>query len=589
MAKEYWNHYWEDRRSRRRFLGGAAVAGVGAASLALVGCGDDDSGGSNLSGLATATSGAAKSPTAVDPLAGVKKGGTFKTVNSGDPPSIDPYGNLSFLTKGQASFVYSRLFKYKTGPGIEAASVLPTPDAAASAEASTDGLKWTVKLRPGMKFQNVAPVSGRAMNMDDIKFSWGKATAKENTNAAQLAFVDKLEYPDASTMVFTLKAPNAAFLDILADTNLLFIVPTEADGKFDAAKTSIGSGPWILESYKPSERFLYKRNPDWYNAPYPLLDAVDYAIIPEYANRKAQFLAGNLDVTDVNAEDLVDVKNQVKNVNLYGELPRLLSFFYFDADPASPVADPRVRQAISMSIDRDALTDLGYNVTKLKAAGLAVKTGWNNVIPAGFTRFWLDPQGKDIGDTAKYFKYNVADAKALMSAAGKGSGFNIKYQYVQNRYGAAFDSIAEAQIGYLAAIGIKAEVEIQDYNSKYITQTFAGNFTGIAFGYETPFPEGGSYPLRQFTDNPLNHSKVKDPEMAKLATDQQAASSEEKRKAIFWDIQRKNAEKMYYVPSQAGAATGWTAYQPSIKGTEYQTIPYAAPTEEVPFLWLDKA
>jgi ABC-type transport system substrate-binding protein len=589
MAKEYWNRYWEDRRSRRRFLGGAAVAGVGAASLALVGCGDDDSGGSSLSGLATATPGAAKSPTAVDPLAGVKKGGTYKTVNSGDPPSIDPYGNLSFLTKGQASFVYSRLFKYKTGPGIEAASVLPTPDAAASAEASTDGLKWTIKLRPGIKFQNVAPVSGRAMSMDDVKFSWGKATAKENTNAAQLAFVDKLEYPDASTMVFTLKAPNSAFLDILADTNLLFIVPTEADGKFDAAKTSIGSGPWILESYKPSERFLYRRNPDWYNAPYPLLDAVDYAIIPEYANRKAQFLAGNLDITDVNAEDLVDVKNQVKNVNLYGELPRLLSFFYFDADPASPVADPRVRQAISMCIDRDALTDLGYNTTKLKAAGLAVKTGWNNEIPAGFTRFWLDPQGKDIGDTAKFFKYNVAEAKALMSAAGKGSGFNIKYQYVQNRYGAAFDAIAEAQIGYLAAIGIKADVEIQDYNSKYITQTFAGNFTGIAFGYETPFPEGGSYPLRHFTDNPLNHSRVKDPDLAKLATDQQSASSEEKRKAIFWDIQRKNAEKMYYVPSQAGAATGWAAYQPYIKGTEYQTIPYAAPTEEVTYLWLDKA
>jgi peptide/nickel transport system substrate-binding protein len=375
----------------------------------------------------------------------------------------------------------------------------------------------------------------------------------------------------------------------MADTNLLFIVPTEADGKFDPSKTSIGTGPWILDSYKPSERFSYKKNPDWYETGYPLLDSIDYAIIPEYANRKAQFLAGNLDVTDVNALDLVDVKNQVKSVNLYGELPRLLSFFYFDPNPASDVADPRVRQAISMCLDRDALTDLGYNVSKLKSAGIDAKTGWNNEIPAGFTRWWLDPQSKDQGDTAKFFKYNVADAKALMSAAGKGNGFSIKYQYVQNRYGAAFDAIAEAHIGYLQGIGIKAEVEIQDYNSKYITQTFAGNFTGIAFGYETPFPEGGSYPLRHFTDNPLNHGKVNDPALAKLANDQQKEPSEEKRKAIFWDIQRKNAEKMYYVPGQAGAATGWTAWQPYVQGTEYHAPGYGAPTESIPFYWLNKA
>ena len=586
---DYWDKYWQGRTNRRRFLGTAGAAGVGAAGLALVGCGDDDdtSGGANT--LATPTPGAAASPTAADPLAGVKRGGVYKASASGDPPSIDPYGNLSFLTKGAAIYSYSRLYKYKTDPKVAAASVLPTGDVAASAEASPDGLKWTIKLRPGVKFHNIAPVNGRAMTTDDVKYSWGRATEERNTNRTQLAFVDKVEYPDASTVVFSLKAPNAAFLDILADTNLLQIVPTESAGGFDPSKQMIGSGPWIFDSYKPGEKFVYKKNPEWHEKGYPLMDGVEIAIIPEYANRKAQFLAGNLDATDLSAEDLVAVRDQVKGVQLYGELPRLLSFFFFDADPASPVADPRVRLAISMCLDRDALTDLGYNVKKLKAAGLDVKTGWNNLIPAGFSRFWLDPQGKDVGPTGEFFKYNVAEAKKLMVAAGKGSGFEIKYQYVQNRYGKSFDDIAEAQIGYLAGIGITAKVEIQDYSAKYITQTFAGNFTGIAFGYETPFPEGGSYPLRHFTDNPLNHGKIKDPEMTKLATDQQAAPSEEKRKALFWDIQRKNAEKMYYVPSQAGAATGWEGHQSHIKNVLYQTIPYGAPTEELPFRWSDKA
>ena len=587
---DYWDKYWQNRSSRRRFLGTAGAAGVGAAGLALVGCGDDDSTSGGANTLATATPGSASaSPTSADPLAGVKRGGVYKTSATGDPPSIDPYGNLSFLTKGTTIFSYSRLFKYKTDPKVAAASVLPTPDIAASAEASADGLKYTIKLRPGVKFHNVAPVNGRAITSDDVKFSWGRATAATNTNATQLKFVDKVEYPDASTITFTLQAPNAAFLDILADTNLLQIMPTEAEGKFDPAKVMIGSGPWVFDSYKAGEKFVYKKNPDWYEKGYPLMDGVEVAIIPEYANRKAQFLAGALDVTDLNAEDLVSTRDQVKGLQIYGELPRLLSFFYFDADPASPLADARVRQAISMCIDRDALTDLGYSTKKLKAAGLDVKTGWNNIIPAGFTRFWLDPQGKDIGDTGKYFKYNLAEAKKLMEAAGKGSGFEVKYQYVQNRYGTPFDNIAEAQIGYLAGIGIKANVEVQDYSAKYITQTFAGNFQGIAFGYETPFPEGGSYPLRHFTDNPLNHGKIKDAELAKLATDQQAAPTEEKRKALFWEIQRKNAEKMYYVPSQAGAATSWEGHQPYSKNVLYQTIPYGAPTEELPFRWSDKA
>ncbi len=587
---DYWDKYWRDRTSRRRFLGTAGAAGVGAAGLALVGCGDDDStkGGANT--LATATPGSAgASPTSADPLAGVKRGGVYKNVASGDPPSIDPYGNASFLTKGAVTYSYGRLYKYKTDPNVAAGNVLPTPDIAASAETSPDGLKWTIKLRPGIKFHNVAPVNGRAISSDDVRFSWGRATAATNTNATQLTFIDKVEYPDPSTVSFTLKVPHVAFLDILADTNLLQIMPVESEGKFDPAKQMIGSGPWVFDSYKVGEKFVFKKNPDWYEKGYPLMDGVEIALIPEYANRKTQFLAGNLDTTVLLAEDLVSTRDQLKNVTLYGELTNSLSLFYFDADPSSPVQDARVRQAISMCLDRDALTDLGYNVKKLKAAGLDVKTGWNNIIPVGMPRYWLDPQGKDIGDSGKYFKYNIAEAKKLMEAAGKGAGFEIKYQYAGARYSAAHDLIAEAQVGYLAGIGITAKVEVQDYTAKYITQTFAGNFQGIAFGPETPFPEAGGYPLRHFTDNPLNHGKVKDAELAKLARDQQSAPTEEKRKAIFWEIQRKNAEKMYYVPSQVGAATIWEGHAPHVKNVLYQTVGYGSPTEELPFRWSDKA
>ena len=595
MTEEYWTRYWKERRTRRRFLGGAVATGAGAAGLALVGCGDDDdddddNGGGG--GLATPTPGADATPTPSDPFANAKRGGTYKTTWTGDPPTLDPYGNLSFLTKGYAAYIYSRLFKYNSGPGVKQSDLQPVGDLAESAEASPDGLVWTIKLRPGAKFHNVAPVNGRAVTTEDVKYSWGRATAETNTNRTQVAFVDKVEYPDQATVKFTLKTPNAAFLDVLADANILWIMPTESEGGFDPAKQSIGSGPWMLDGYQPSVSFKFKKNPGWHFDGFPLLDGVDGAIIPEYANRIAQFQAGNTDVEGITAEDIVNIKKSMPNINLYGEVSQLLSFLYFDPDPASPWAkDPRVKQAISMSIDRAGLMDLGYNVGKLKAEGLAVSERWNNLIPAGMERLWLDPLSAEQGESKKFFEFNVAEAKALLAAAGFADGFSAPYQYTANRYGATFNAIAEAHISFLNDIGIKTTTEVQDYSSKYITQTFVGNFKGIAFGYQTPFPEGGNYPNRMFTDNPGNHSKINDPQLADLAAKQQVELDPAKRKELFFEIQRKNAEKMHYIPSNAGAGTGWAGYQGWVKNIDIQTVPgaYSAATEEAPFTWLDKA
>ncbi|MCX7617039.1 ABC transporter substrate-binding protein [Tepidiforma sp.] len=595
---EYWDRFWRERRSRRRFLGAATGAAAGAAGLALVGCGDDDDddgGATPTAGGATATSAPAATPTPSDPYANAKRGGILKVDSTGDPPSIDPYGNLSFLTKGFAAYVYSRLFRYNTGIGVKQADLRPVGDLAQSAEASPDGLTWTVKLKPNLKFHNVAPVNGRAITTEDITFSWGKMTAETSANRSQVAFVDRMETPDASTVVFKLKEPNAAFLDVFADANLFWVMPKEAaggSGGFDPTKVAIGSGPWVLQSYTPSVGFKFAKNPNWHFSGFPLMDGVEIAIIPEYANRLAQFQAGNTDISGLNAEDLVNVKNALPKVQLYGEVSQLLSFFYMDSNPDSPWnKDPRVRQAISMSTDRAALLDLAYNVKKLKDAGLAVSERWNNLIPAGLERFWLDPLSSAQGETSKYFKYDPAEAKKLLAAAGYPDGFSTVYQYTANRYGSAFNAVAEANIQYLNAIGIKTTTDVQDYSSKYITQTFTGNFTGIAFGYETPFPEAGSYPIRFFTDNPLNHSKVKDPELEQLAKQQQRELDPAKRKEIFFEIQRKNAAKMWYIPQNMGAGTGWTGYQEWVKNIGVQTVPgsYGAPTEELPYFWLDKA
>ncbi len=593
-SSPYWDRYWRLRANRRRFLGGALATSAGAAGLALVGCGDDEE-AATPTAAATATPTAAgtapaASPTPADPFANAKRGGILHAASTGDPPTLDPYGNLSFLTKGFAAYVYSRLFMFETGPGIAYGANRPVPDLAESAEPNEDGTEWVIKLKPNAKFHDVAPVNGRQVTAEDVRFSWGRMTAETTPNRTQVAFVDRMEVLDQQTVKFVLKEPNAAFLDILADANLLWIMPTESDGGFDPAQTAIGSGPWIFKQYVPSQSFTFEANPSWHFEGFPLLAGVELAIIPEYANRLAQFLAGNLEVVDINPNDLVQARDQVEGLQLIGIVPQLLSFIYFDSKPDSPWRDRRFRQAVSMALDRDALTDIGYNVKALRDAGFDVGSPWNNIIPAGFTRWWLDPKSPDMGEGAKYFEYNVEEAKKLLEASGY-DGRPIKYQYTANRYGKTFNDIAEATQAYLTAIGLNVQTEVQDYSSVYITQTFVGNFEGIAFGYETPFPEAGAYLIRFFTDDPLNHGKVNDERLREIALQQQRTLDEEERRELFHEAQRINGVEMYYVPNQAGAGTTWTGIQPYVKNAIeyalYNSPGYGDPTETLPFVWLD--
>lgn len=584
----YWDRYARMAQSRRRFLGGIGVAGAGVAGLSLVGCGDDSGGSKTTVSLATPTPGANPTPTPVDPFANAKRGGTLRIAIASDPPTIDPYGAGSFLTKFLITFTNSRLFKYNAGAGVKRADLKPVPDLVESYEASPDGLQWTMKLRD-TKFHNLAPVNARTVDTDDVKYSWTRVMDPKFSAATQFSFVDKVDFIDARTFKFTLKTPNAAFLDTLADTQFWVLPKEGATGAFAPAKQMIGTGPWVFDSYTPSETFKFRRNPDWHTKGFPLMDAVEVLIIPNYANRFAQFTAKKLDLGDPASDDLIPLKQQLADAKLIGSVPNLLNWIIFDNLPDSPwTKDPRVRLAVSMAQDRDGITDLAYNVKKLQAAGLQMEAPWSNCIPAGLDRFWLDPKGPNAGDGAKYFPYNVAEAKKLMSAAGFPDGFSAKYQYPAAAYGAAFNSMAEATIPFLTAIGIKPQTEVQDYASKYFPQTFSGNYTGIVFGGETQFPEAGGYVNRMFTDNPLNHAHVKDATLTDLVAKQQRELDPAKRKEIINEIQRYHATKMYYIPGQWGAATSFGSAQGNMMNVGEITTTngsYAAGTETYPYYW----
>ena len=591
------NFWTRQRVSRRAALRGAGVGAAGIAGAVLIGCGGDDDDPTATPGAdgGTGTPGATETQvrdTSTPQAAGIKRGGTWTVANNGDPPTIFPYGNLSFETKGIGTYVYNRLYKRETFPGSDGGETLPGPDAALSAE-SEDGQTWTVKLRQ-VQLHDVAPVSGRMLDSEDVLFSVGLLQAEESANRDSVANWVKVEAPDAETIVFTLDAPSPTFLEQIADTNFLQILPREADGGFDPATTMIGGGPWVFKEYRPSSGFSFDAHKNYYELgedgqPLPYVDALERPIIPEYSNRLAQFLAGNLSGLGINANDVINTRNENPEFQWLGQVSQLQSIFFWDniLTTDQPWGDDRFRKACSMALDRDGLTDLAYNTFALRDAGLPSALAWNNIIPAGWgSRWWLDPQSPEHGETGALFQHNPSEAKKLLQAMGVEEGFSHPYIYT-NRYGPTFDSVAEAQINMLQQIGLNPQTEVQDYASLYITNTFQGDFTGMAFGYETPFPEAGGYWVRMFGNDPSNHSKLIVPEMTDIDERQRIELDEEARRAIFHEGQILNAESMYYAPSQAGAGTSYTAYQSYIQGGIRDTLGYGSSVEEYIFYWLD--
>lgn len=590
MREHDWDHADRNRVSRRSVIRGAALAGAGLAGAALLGCGASEDAPSTTSipttaPTATPTTGTA---TEVDPFASITRGGTFRNYMTGDPPSIDPYANLSFLTKAVSAFSYSRLYKIAARADQNPNGVDSEPDVAESAETS-DGQHWTVKLKQGITFHNVAPVDGHELTTDDVMHSWEQLTAEGSSNRGMVSNVVDVQAVDDYTLEFVLDAPSPTFLDMLSDTNILYIVPREAHNGFNPAERMIGSGPWVFQEYRSSVGFSWTRNPDYHDAPRPYMDGMEVPIIPEYANALAQFQAGNIHEITVLSDDVLTLRQQNADYSVRGLVPISLSHVYFsgaDMSPDAPWRDERFRRAISMSMNRDDMHELLYAVKDLEAAGLDVPTDWNNApAPVGFSRWWLDPRSPEHGESRAYFEHNVQDAVAMLAAAGL-EGVEFPFLYTNNRYGAAFGSGAEAVAGFISELGLRPQVRTQDYNSEYITQTFVGEFHGVAVGPETPFPEIGGWINRLYGNDPANHGRVSDPVITELDGKQKVEMDPEVRRGFIHDIVRRNGEMMYYVPTQMGAGPIWTFWQPQVKGI-LQTRGYGHATEIMPHYWLD--
>lgn len=505
-----------------------------------------------------------------------KKGGTLAIAwFVGDPPDLDPYLNVTFRAQEFAGFFYSRLLMFDSGPNVKPNEFIPVPDLAESYTISTNGTVYTFKLRTNAKWHNKAPLNGRAVTAADVVYSFERFR-KDSPNKSQFDMVKECKAEGANTVIFTLTEAFAPFETLLASP-LLWIIPkevVEADG--DLRKKTIGSGPWLFDKFEKGVQVVGKRNPDYYMPDIPYVDQVDLLVIPEAATAVAQMRSKQLDIYSPSQTDAKALAQSNPDLQFIEYPSNQIWFMYWQLN-APPFNDIRVRQAVSLALDRQELI-------KVLFEGKGAINGAG--IPAGLQAYWLDPLGSDFGPNAKYFKRDVEAAKKLLADAGVA---NLKVPLIStlNAYGNTFNQSVELVIKQLKDAGITAELRAQDY-AAYISSTFLGKFDAgaMVWGLETPYQEPHDYLYNMFhPKGTRNHGgATNDATLTGMIEKQMKTLDKGDRKKQILEIQRYLGEKQYYVFG-AGANTT-IATQPWVKNFNYQTD-YGRGAEYVPRIYLD--
>jgi ABC-type transport system substrate-binding protein len=540
-------------------VGAASVAGA-AAFLAACGGSNTTTGDQPASGLVY---------TPVDTTSKATKGGILDLTISNDVDTFDGVGGNSGTGFGQSLYAHSRLMKYVPGKTPNAPDGSVEPDAATGYEVSGDGLQWTYRLRPNHKFDSRPPTNGRAMNSADVKYTWERFTrlnqGRFDLTGRPESPVTSVETPDAQTVVFKLSFPYAPLATMLPYYRYLSLQPVEYEG-FNYKGDMRGAGPWRLTEYVPSSRVSYRKNPDWYDADKILLDGIDLYVVPQYATGLSQFRAGALWYYALSQEDVLPTKRDLPDLVMQssGVFTRSIApYTLLSSAPGSPFLDERVRQAASMSVDRDLYIDTYFNVQAYRDEGIEVKTAWNTQIAAGIPNYWTDPKvDKEIG---KYYQYDPQAAKQLLSAAGFPRGIETDFHYVVNQYGPAYLRRMEMLHGMYELNGdFKLAIVQHDYATDWVPNYHQGKgqFKGMAYATQTTQADIDGYLYAQYrSGSDKTCWGPSDPIMDGLIDQQRREPDEKKRTQIIKDFDRY-ASKMQFRITAGGEALTYRLNQP---------------------------
>lgn len=378
---------------------------------------------------------------------------TLNWARSGDSLTMDPHAQNEGPTHALASQIYESLVQRDMSGNIVAAL------ATEWSPSKSDPNVWEFKLREGVKFHN-----GADMDSEDVVFSFNRAMSPDSDMKELLSSVKEVRATGKYGFEIVTDGPNPIMPSNLNDiyimdkgwaeaNNAVKVQDFEGGEDTFSAKNTNGTGPYTLVSRVPdSKTVLEAFDGYWGKGEFPLeITKINYTPIKNAATRVAALLSGEVDfVQDVPVQDLGRVDADAKLKVIKAPQNRVIFFGMNQGDAdlkndnvegKNPFADKRVRQAMNMAINRDAIQKIVMRGQSIPA-GVAMPpfvNGWTkalDTIPSG----------------------GVAEAKKLMADAGYGDGFTITLQCPNDRY-INDEAICQAAVGMFSQIGVKVDLD----------------------------------------------------------------------------------------------------------------------------------
>jgi peptide/nickel transport system substrate-binding protein len=401
-----------------------------------------------------------------------------------------------------------------------------TPNLASGWEISDDGLTYTFTLESGVTFQDGSPLTAA-----DVVYTFNRLV-EVGSSAVNILGEFAVEAPDESTVVFTLTSPNADFLYGIGSQFSGIVKdgagnPNElAEGSDNPYANFNGTGPFVLQEYRPGDRAIFAANESYWQEGMPSLSGVEFIYSDDPVAQVDALRNGEADFIFRTPLDQLDVLEGAEGVQSFMVPSNQHPVIRVRADDGFVGSDPAVRQAFKMATDREALNDL-----LLDGRGVI---GNNDPIGPRYGALYTSVEGPG---------YDPEGACALLAEAGFPDGLNLTLYTPDAFVGASYADLATVLQQQWSAGCINVDIQVVPENVYYGDENqWLEVELGITGWGDRPSPQI-TLAVAYASDGAFNESHWSDPELDQLIAQAAVTADTEERKALYEQISQIFADR----------------------------------------------
>jgi peptide/nickel transport system substrate-binding protein len=457
--------------------------------------------------------------------------------------TLDPHSQNHATTHGLLQHTYEGLVRYTKDFQVE-------PCLATSWQ-QISPTQWRFNLRRNVKYHDGSPFTA-----DDVVFSYGRIIQPQGTNQIYVSGVKEVKKVDDYTVDMILSGPNPVLLRLLVDFRIMNkawaaknrsenVQNYVAKEESFASRNANGTGPYVIKLWEPDKRILMQANTAWWDKLTGNATEVIYTPIKSDATRISALLAGDVDlVTDLPTQDVTRLRNDQKLKVLDGHEVRTIfigmdqhspELLYSNIKGKNPFKDIRVRRALNISVDREAIKRVTMRGLSIPAA-IMVAPGVHGHSP----------------DLDKVSPPDMEAAKKLLAEAGYPGGFEFGLDCPNNRY-VNDEEICQALVGMWARIGLKVKLNAQPM-ATFISKIQKFDHAAYMLGWGVATFDA-NYTLQSLmrtkttgADGSFNLGRISDAKLDALIDAAKVETDAKKRDVLLRDGLTITRDNYYYIP-----------------------------------------